>query len=114
MPNEDKADSEEDLKDLIASILAGRCSEQFFFNKVTTGAFDDLNKAYDIARKMVTELGMSKNLGLMAYTESDQTGRRRFSDNFNHMIDQEIKSIIVECTERCYNVIKANEQKIRE
>lgn len=99
---------------MIASILAGRCSEQYFFGKVTTGAFDDLNKAYDIARKMVTELGMSKKLGLMAYTESDQTGKRRFSDNFNELVDQEIKAIIVECTERCYHVIKANEFKIRE
>ena len=114
LPNEDKADSEEDLKDTIASILAGRCSEQFFFGKVTTGAYDDLNKAYDIARRMVTELGMSKKLGLMAYSESEQTGKRKFSDNYSYLIDQEIKNIIVECTERCFNVIKTNEHKIRE
>jgi len=85
LPNEDHAESKEDFMDLITSILAGRCAEQFFFGKVSTGAYDDLNKVYDIARRMVTEFGMSSKLGLINYREAEQTGTRTFSDATNHV-----------------------------
>ena len=114
LPNEDHADTKQDLKDMITAILAGRCAEQFFFGKVTTGAFDDLNKAYSIARRMVVDLGMSDKLGLVTYNEADNSGKRKFSDGFSNMIDEEIKAIIQECTVKCYEVITENEDKIRE
>lgn len=75
------------MMDLICGILAGRCTEQFFFGKVTTGAYDDLNKVYTLARQMVTEFGMSSSLGLISFKESTQTGTRIFSDKLNHEID---------------------------
>jgi len=49
----------EELTDRICSILGGRCAEELFNGKITTGAYDDLKKAYDVAYNMVAKLGMS-------------------------------------------------------
>jgi len=49
------------LEDQIVTLLAGRITEQFFFGEVTTGAYDDLEKAYQIARSMVTQFGMTSD-----------------------------------------------------
>ena len=85
LPKEEQAATKEEMMDIICSILAGRCTEQFFFGKVTTGAYDDLNKAYNLARSMVTQFGMSEKLGLLAYEEKKRTGTRTYSDKMNHV-----------------------------
>lgn len=48
-------------------LLGGRCVEQMWFGEVTTGAYDDLQKAYNIARGMVQSLGMSEKLGYISF-----------------------------------------------
>ena len=85
LPKENSAETKEDMMDTICAILGGRCTEQFFFGKVTTGAYDDLNKVYEIAREMVTKYGMSTELGLIAYPEAKETHKRLFSDRFNQV-----------------------------
>lgn len=84
LPSENNSETEQDMKDIICSILAGRCTEQFFFGKVTTGAYDDLNKAYDLARRMVTQFGMSQKLGLLA-CEEKSTGSRVYSEKMSYV-----------------------------
>lgn len=87
LPKEDQTATKEEFMDIICSILAGRCTEQFFFGKVTTGAYDDLNKVYDLARRMVTQYGMSDKLGLIAYEEKPRSGTRVFSDKMNEVAE---------------------------
>lgn len=57
--------------DQICVILGGRISEQLFFGKISTGASDDLNKAYQIAKTIVTQYGFGDKLGWVQYDETE-------------------------------------------
>ncbi len=65
--------------DRIACILGGRCSEELFNGRVTTGAYDDLQKAYNIAHNMITKFGMSEKIGYIGY--ADEEYFRKHSDH---------------------------------
>lgn len=64
-------DSNDDLIDRICCILGGRVSEEIFFGKITTGAYDDLKKAYQLAHAYVTKFGMSEAIGYVGLEESE-------------------------------------------
>lgn len=98
LPNESSLETREELMDRICCILGGRCSEELFNGKVTTGAYDDLKKAYDIARKMVVNFGMSERIGFVGFTEGEYV--KKHSEITAQIIDEEIKKIIDECTEK--------------
>lgn len=110
LPNESALETKEELIDRICCILGGRCSEEFFFKKVTTGAFDDLEKAYKIAHAMITKLGMSENLGFLGYSETQF--QKSYSDNTQKQIDLEIQSIIRHCTEKTRATIQKYQNEI--
>lgn len=57
--------------DRLCTILGGRCAEEYFLKKVTTGAYDDLKKAYELSHALVTKYGMSKNIGNIGYIETE-------------------------------------------
>jgi AFG3 family protein len=67
LPSETKLDTKEELLDRICFILGGRCAEEYFFKRITTGASDDLQKAYKIAHDLVTKYGMSEKIGYIGY-----------------------------------------------
>lgn len=69
--NETKLQTKTQLIDRICFILGGRCAEELFFGKVTNGAADDLKKAYELAHSYVIKLGMSDELGLVAYKDPE-------------------------------------------
>lgn len=69
LPNENILQTEDEIFDEISSILGGRCAEKVFFAQITNGAEDDLRKAYEIAYKCVTQLGMSKKIGYLAFPQ---------------------------------------------
>jgi cell division protease FtsH len=83
-------------------MLGGRAAEQVVFNRVTTGAGNDLDRATDLARKMVMEYGMSSDLGPMTYGEREEMvflGRsiaehRNYSEAIARKIDNEVRQII--------------------
>lgn len=56
-----------ELLDRLCTILGGRVAEEIFFNRITTGAYDDLKKAYELAHTLVTKYGMSEKLGYIGY-----------------------------------------------
>lgn len=62
--------SKQNLLDQICVILGGRISEEIFFGKISTGAYDDLQKAYQIAKQIITTHGMSDKLGWLALSET--------------------------------------------
>lgn len=57
------------MLDRICFILGGRCSEQYFFKQVTTGAYDDLSKAYDLAYAIIAKYGMANEIGYISFPD---------------------------------------------
>ena len=112
LPNEDSLETKQELVDRIISILAGRIAEEEFFGEVTTGAHDDLQKAYRIAHSIVTKFGMTKSMGFVSY-EEDQFGRKIYSENSSALIDKECKEIIQNASKECRKIIKEKKDLIQ-
>jgi AFG3 family protein len=113
LPNEMSLETEEELTDRIIAILAGRCAEEEFFGRVTTGAYDDLQKAFRTAHAIVTKLGMSKKIGLRSL-EQNEYGIKPYSEETNKDIDEECKRIIDECTAKCRSMVKQYRKQIQD
>ena len=114
LPEEDRfLMSKSDLMNRISILLSGRVSEEIVFNDVTSGAANDLERATQIARQMVTELGMSETLGLVKLGNKRQEiflGRdisedRNYSEEIAYTIDKEVKTIIDDCYERAKEIL---------
>ncbi|MFH0990523.1 MAG: ATP-dependent zinc metalloprotease FtsH [bacterium] len=106
--------SKEYLDAMITYALGGRAAERLIFNQLTTGAGNDIERATELARKMVCEWGMSEKLGPLAYGNKEEelflgreiTRSRNFSENTAITIDAEIKKIItlaMKCAEKILN-----------
>jgi cell division protease FtsH len=117
LPEEDRfLMSRSDLLDKICVLLGGRVAEELHFGDVTTGASNDLERATQIARQMVTEFGMSDKLGLVKLGHKHQEvflGRdigedRNYSDEVAYAIDQEVKKIIDSCYGRVHHLLAEN------
>jgi cell division protease FtsH len=101
------------FKDELAGLLGGRASEELIFGDVTTGAANDLERATRIARKMVTEYGMSEKLGPMTFGRKEELvflGReigeqRNYSEAVAQEIDNEVRSLIEEAHHRAKEVL---------
>ncbi len=102
----------------ITSFLAGRVSEEIFFQDVTTGAHSDIERATKIARAMVTQLGMS-NLGSIQYEQPQgsvflgrdyASSQKNFSGQIAYEIDQEVRKIIDECYDKAKTIIEENKE----
>ena len=120
-PKEDTFTStKKELLDAICGLLGGRVAEEITFNEVTTGAHDDFKKATKIARKMVTEYGMS-SLGPMMLDEPsentflgrDYNKNKNFSDIVAHEIDEEMRNIINNCYEKSKKILKENKDLLK-
>lgn len=92
------------MLDRLCTILGGRCAEEEFFGRITTGAYDDLKRAYELCHALVTKYGMSEKLGYVGYIENDYS--KTYSDKTNTLIDEEIKRLIDEATEKTRELIK--------
>lgn len=100
----------------ITTLLGGRVAEELVFGDITTGASNDIKRATEEARAMVTKYGMSEKLGLIAYSNDDDTvfiGRdlahtRGYSEEKAREIDEEIQRIMRECHERARKIISEN------
>ena len=108
--------------DELAGLLAGRVSEELVFADVTTGAGNDLEKATRLARRMVTEFGMSQKLGPLTFGEKQELvflGReigeqRNYSEAVAEAIDGEIKRIVDEAYNSARNVLIQKRAKLDE
>jgi len=105
LPEEDKyLTSKAELKDRLAMLMGGRVAEELIFADPTTGAANDIEKATDIARRMVMEFGMSDKLGPMLYGKGSNEvflgrdyGRQQdYSDKIASSIDEEVKLLLNE------------------
>ena len=114
VPEEDKfLMSKSDLMNRIAVLLSGRVSEELVFNDVTSGAANDLERATQTARQMVTQLGMSDTIGLVKlgnkreeiFLGRDISEDRNYSEEVAYKIDQEVKSIIDSCYQKAKTIL---------
>lgn len=114
VPEEEKyLMSEDELKARIVTLLGGRASEEIVFETVTTGASNDMEKATDLARSMITQFGMSKKFGLMSLETVENRyldGRRvlNCSDATAAEVDIEVKELLKESYEKAKGLISAN------
>lgn len=118
MPTEDRfLMSESELRDQIATLLGGRAAEEIIFNSITTGASNDLQRATDLAERMVTTYGMSKVLGPLAYDKGQQNNflgdggmnpRRLVSDETAKAIDVEVKDIVETAHQQALDILNNN------
>lgn len=114
VPEEEKyLNSKAELHDMIVGLLGGRAAEEIVFDTVTTGASNDIERATNIARAMVTQYGMSKRFGLMglATTESqylDQTTAMNCSDVTAAAVDEEVMKILKNCYKEAKNMLTEN------
>jgi cell division protease FtsH len=103
LPEEDKyLVSRDELMDQIAGIMGGRVAEELVFGDITSGAENDIQKATQIARRMVTQWGMSEKLGTvqmghreeLVFLGRDLGEQRTYSEEVAAIIDEEIRSIV--------------------
>jgi cell division protease FtsH len=95
--------------------MGGRCAEEIFLGKMTTGAGNDIERITELARKMVCEFGMSK-LGPMTYGKKEEQiflGReiaqhRDFSEETARQIDGEVRSFVDNAYQSAYNLLNSN------
>ncbi len=116
LPEEDRySHSKEHLESQISSLFGGRIAEELIFGpeSVTTGASNDILRATDIARSMVTKWGLSDRMGPLSYGEDEGevflgrsvTQHKALSDDTAHAIDEEVRAFIDRNYERAANIL---------
>lgn len=108
--------SKEYLEAMITYALGGRAAEKIIFNRTTTGAGNDIEKATGIVRKMVCEWGMSEKLGPIAYGAKEEeiflgreiTKHKDYSELTAQEIDSEIKKTVIACMNRAEKILSDN------
>jgi cell division protease FtsH len=124
MPTEDRfLMDENELRSQIATLLGGRSAEEIIFNSITTGASNDLQRATDLAERMVTTYGMSKVLGPLAYEKGGGNSflggegmnpRRSVSDQTAKAIDEEVKEIVETAHQQALDILNNNRELLEE
>ena len=115
-PTEDRfLMSRDELDDKITVLLGGRAAELVVFDHLSTGASDDIAKATDVARGMVTRYGMDKGLGSVAYEKEEGTNllgnaqiKKDYSEDTAVAIDHSIREIIEQNATRAQNILQKN------
>jgi cell division protease FtsH len=112
MPTEDRyLMTRGELEDRIAVMLAGRAAESVVYNEISTGASDDIQKASELARRMVTEFGMSDKLGTVRYATQQYQflsgdSSATASPATLKIIDEEVQRITTEQYQRAQQLLK--------
>jgi len=121
LPTDDRYSySKEFLVNRITIMLGGRAAEEVVFQQQTTGAGDDLEKATEMARKMVCEWGMSDKMGPLTFGKAEEhvfLGRemsrpKDYSEETAVLIDSEIKRIVTDCASRARQLLESNLEKL--
>ncbi|HWJ78947.1 MAG TPA: ATP-dependent zinc metalloprotease FtsH [Niallia sp.] len=121
LPKEDRfLLTKQELLDKITGLLGGRVAEDIVFGEVSTGAHNDFQRATNIARKMVTEYGMSEKLGPLQFGQvqsqvflgRDLNNEQNYSDAIAYDIDLEIQRIIKESYDRAKQILTENREKL--
>jgi cell division protease FtsH len=121
LPAEDKyLVSREELKQEIAGLMGGRAAEEIVFGDVTSGAENDIQRATQMARRMVTQWGMSDKIGTvtmghkeeLVFLGRDLGEQRNYSEEVAALIDEEIRSIVGDAHETARQILTAQRPKM--
>ena len=112
--------SRDELLDDITGLLGGRVAEELAFNRIWTGASNDLERVSAIARAMVTKYGMSEKLGTLAigkrrenpFLGRDYSDERDYSEDVARLIDEEVRQIVDGCHDRAREILTTNRNKL--
>ncbi|NQV40865.1 MAG: ATP-dependent zinc metalloprotease FtsH [Candidatus Marinimicrobia bacterium] len=121
LPVDDRYNFSRDyMEGMLAILMGGRVAEEVVLNQMTTGAGNDIERATSLARKMVTEWGMSEKMGPMTYGQKKEEifiGRdlgvhRDFSEDISKKIDAEVRKIIDTAYKKAKDIISKNKDKL--
>jgi cell division protease FtsH len=121
LPEEDRSYlSKRYMEDQIVALLGGRVAEQLCLGDISTGASNDIERATNIARKMVASYGMSEKIGAVAFDSGrDEVfiGRtmsqgRSYSEAVAAQIDEEVKAVVGKAFQRCEDILKAHRKQL--
>jgi len=121
LPTEDRyLMTRSQFNDVLATLLAGHMAETLIFNEMTTGSHDDIERATTLARKMVTEYGMSDKLGPRTFGHREEpiflgreiTEQRNYSEKVAMEIDEEVQNIIQHASDVAKKVLAKNKKKL--
>ncbi|RYE80371.1 MAG: ATP-dependent zinc metalloprotease FtsH [Myxococcales bacterium] len=116
LPKEDKySTSKEQALAMLVMFMGGRIAEQIAFNQTTTGASNDIKRATQIARRMVTEFGMSDAIGPVSYASDDEgnpflgrdfnMSQRNYSEHMAIKIDEEVRRLLLEAETQAREIL---------
>ncbi len=121
VPEEERYNvSESELHSRLVIMLGGRAAEKLMFGEYTAGAEDDLKRATQLARRMVTHWGMSERLGPIAFRTSEEhpflgkeiSEQREFSEHTAQVIDEEVARILQDAAQRAHDVLSRDRAKL--
>ncbi len=121
LPIEDRyLTSSSQIKDMIATLLGGHTAEELIFDEITTGASDDIKRATSLARRMVTDFGMSDKLGPRTFGDRQElvflgreiSEQKDYGDKIADAIDEEVHGIIERAKETARNILTDNQPKL--
>ncbi len=122
LPIEDKfLTSENEILDKIVVLLSGRAAEELIFGEKTTGSHDDLKRATEIAYRIVSEYGMSEELGPITFDRDrdkiflgrEMAQGREFSEKTAQLIDEGVRGVIDKCNNRSKDILRNNRDKLK-
>jgi cell division protease FtsH len=122
LPAEDRyLMSRSQIMDMLAHMLGGRSAEELIFNEISSGAADDIKRATSLARRMVTDLGMSDALGPRTFGDKQEmvflgreiSEQKDYGDKTADAIDQEINRIIKEAHDTARKILTDNKSKLK-
>ena len=120
LPSEDRVlNSKKQLLAEMVSLMGGRAAEELKFDDITSGASNDIERCSQLARSMVTQLGMS-NLGPMAYGKKDEmvflgreiSEQRNYSENVAEAIDKEVRRMVEEAHQKAKEILQQYDEKL--
>ena len=121
LPKEDKYyGTKEEMREQIVHLLGGRVAEKLTLDDISTGASNDIQRATDIAREMVTKYGFSDKLGPVNYSSSDEvflgkdfTSKQAYSEETANEIDEEVKAIIEEAYDKAITILEEHMDQLK-
>lgn len=120
VPEEEKyLNTEAELRDMLVSTLGGRAAEELVFDTVTTGASNDIEKATDLAKSMITQYGMSKRFGLMGLATVENkylsgNATLNCADATAALVDDEVKDLLAASYARAKELLTENREVMDE
>ena len=120
LPKEDKYyGTREEMREQIIHLLGGRVAEKLTLDDISTGASNDIQRATDIAREMVTKYGFSDKLGPVHYSNSDEvflgnqiTSTKAYSEETANEIDEEVKRIVEEAYDAAMTILEEHREQL--